>query len=116
MLSWKLTRKTLANSWEIISRNSQTRSARRFLKEIEGIYQRLIDGVELESPDFSEFLDRIIRIRAIQQFSPSQALGFLFPLKAVIRELLEKESAESSMGAELLEFRTKDRSTGSPFI
>jgi len=74
---------------------------------VEGIYQRLIDGVDLESPDFSEFLDRIIRIRAIQQFSPSQALGFLFPLKAVIRELLEKETAANSMGPELLELERR---------
>jgi hypothetical protein len=74
---------------------------------VEGVYQRLIDGADLESSEFSEFLDRIIRIRAIQQFSPSQALGFLFPLKAVIREVLEKENVADSVGSELFELEQR---------
>ncbi len=32
------------------------------------------------------FLDRIIRIRAIQDFSPSQAIVFIFDIKRLIRE------------------------------
>jgi hypothetical protein len=38
-------------------------------------------------------LDRIIRIRAVQDFTPGEALGFLFLLKGVIREALEAEGA-----------------------
>ncbi len=74
---------------------------------VEAVYQRLIDGTDIESSEFSEFLDRIIRIRAIQQFSPSQALGFLFPLKAVIREVLEKENAANSVGSELFDLEQR---------
>jgi len=69
---------------------------------IDGLYQRLIDGTDLESPDFAEFLDRIVRIRAVQEFSPSQALGFLFPLKTVIREMVKQESRANGLGEELL--------------
>ena len=43
------------------------------------------------SPDPDELakhLDSIIRIRAIQSFTPSQAVGFVFFLKGIIRETL----------------------------
>ena len=69
---------------------------------IDGIYQRLLDGTDPESEDFVRFLDRIIRIRAVQEFSPSQALGFLFPLKTVIREMVEQETPETGLGDELM--------------
>ena len=49
-----------------------------------------------------DFLDRIVRIRAVQDFTPSQAIGFLFSLKKVLREELQKELQENSMYEELL--------------
>ena len=52
-------------------------------KEIENLYDEVIKGLE---PDrVSPILDRIIRIRAIQDFSPSQAVNFIFLLKKAIR-------------------------------
>jgi hypothetical protein len=68
---------------------------------IEGLYQSLLDGTDLESPDFAEFLDRIVRIRAVQEFCPSQALGFLFPLKTVIGEVVKQETLAEELGEEL---------------
>lgn len=38
-------------------------------------------------------LDEIMRVRAVQDFTASQAVGFLFALKQVIREELNPESA-----------------------
>ena len=35
-------------------------------------------------------LDPAIRIRAVQQFRPSEAIGFVFFLKTIVRKLLEK--------------------------
>jgi predicted component of type VI protein secretion system len=63
-------------------------------KEIENIYKELLKGVDREA--VSPFLDRIIRIRAVQDFSPSQAIAFVFQLKKVIREALDKEIRELS--------------------
>ena len=34
-------------------------------------------------------LDRVVRVRAVQDFTPGEAVGFLFLLKGVIREVLE---------------------------
>lgn len=36
-------------------------------------------------------LDPAIRIRAVQQFSPSEAVGFVFFLKTIVRDLLYKK-------------------------
>jgi hypothetical protein len=36
-------------------------------------------------------LDKVIRIRAIQDFSPSSSLAFIFGLKTIAREVLEED-------------------------
>ena len=69
-------------------------------KEIENIYKELLKGVDPER--VSPFLDRIIRIRAVQDFSPSQAIAFVFLLKRAISEILDKEIREHQLSADLL--------------
>jgi hypothetical protein len=55
-------------------------------------------------------LDSIVRIRAVQDFTPSQAIGFVFFLKEAVREVLketlEKPSTEEGreIQGELLQF------------
>ncbi|MFO7964463.1 MAG: RsbRD N-terminal domain-containing protein [Desulfobacterales bacterium] len=45
-----------------------------------------------DNPDVDAFIDKIIRIRAVQtMFSPSQATKFIFDVKKIIRNTLEKE-------------------------
>jgi hypothetical protein len=55
----------------------------------------LLDAVlgEIDLEAAGPSLDRIIRIRAVQDFTPAEAVGFLFLLKGVIREALEAEGA-----------------------
>jgi len=56
---------------------------------IEGLFDSLLQGM---IPDtVSTFLDAIIRIRAIQDFAPSEALSFIFQLKKVVRQELGSE-------------------------
>jgi hypothetical protein len=52
-------------------------------------------------------LDSIIRIRAIQNFSPSQATSFIFFLKNVIRDNLKEEDFQGQLFSELLLFESK---------
>jgi len=74
-------------------------------QEIEHIFDGLIQG---QDPDiFRPFLDNIIRIRAVQDFTASQAVVFIFLLKMTIRESLEKEIREKTVGEELLAFESK---------
>ncbi len=46
-------------------------------------------------------LDRIVRVRAVQDFSPSQSLSFLFALKPIIRDAADKEIREGGLEGEL---------------
>lgn len=72
---------------------------------IEGLFDELLQGFDSEK--ISPFLDNIIRIRAIQDFSPSQAVSFVFLLKKVIREELEREIHENGISEELLLFEQR---------
>ena len=71
---------------------------------IEEIFNNLKDA---NSEDVSPFLDKIIRIRAVQDFSPSQALGFIFDLKKLIREELAENMGESRISEDLWELERK---------
>jgi len=78
------------------------------LQGIEDLFEELIHGISHER--VSTYLDNIIRIRAVQDFSPSQAISFIFLLKKVIREELEKDIRENGLSEELftLESRIDD--------
>ncbi|MDR3584025.1 MAG: RsbRD N-terminal domain-containing protein [Desulfosporosinus sp.] len=76
-----------------------------FTQGIEKILAALIEG-----RDFAEgfpFLDDIIKVRAIQDFTPSKAVSFIFDLKKVVRKELEKEIRQSQFTDALLEFELK---------
>jgi hypothetical protein len=76
---------------------------------IEGIFEVLLEGKEEE---ISSFLDKIIRVRAVQDFSPSKALVFIFQLKKAIRE----ELGDKALGvAEELK-RFEERIDGSALL
>ena len=72
---------------------------------IEGIYEALLYGMDRDK--VSSFLDRIISIRAIQDFSPSGAIAFIFLLKKAVREKLEKEVRENGISQELIDLESR---------
>jgi hypothetical protein len=64
----------------------------------------LVDGFAegIETDLLDSALDRVIRVRAVQDFSASAAVGFVFDLKWIVREVLgEKLNRETDMIAEL---------------
>lgn len=67
---------------------------------VSDIYEELLKGST--SSNISQFLDNIIKIRAVQDFTPSQAVFFIFPLKRIIREELRVEIAEKQLSDEIL--------------
>lgn len=75
---------------------------------IENIFDELLQGGDMEK--VSPFLDNIVRIRAVQDFTPSGALTFIFNLKKVIREELESEADKTPILKDLtaLESRIDD--------
>ena len=77
----------------------------RISQGLEGLYGALLQDMEREQ--ILAYLDEIIRIRALQDFSPSQALAFIFLLKNVIRAELAAEIAKDNLAAELLELESR---------
>ena len=75
---------------------------RTVFEGIESIFDELLH--EANSDKIALFLDDIIRVRAVQEFSPSQAVGFIFGLKKVIREELESEILKEGISEELAAF------------
>jgi len=77
---------------------------------VEGIFEDLVSGIDRDR--VAPFLDKIIRIRAIQDFAPSQAVAFIFFLKTIIREELAKEISEGDLSAELKKMEDQIDSLG----
>ena len=74
-------------------------------KGIAFLLDQLLDTFDPDA--VKAYLDPIIRIRAIQDFSPSQATGFILLLKKILRENLASELQNSANILQLLEFESK---------
>ena len=62
---------------------------------------------EMDYKSIVSFLDPVIRIRAVQNFSPSEAIAFVFFLKNITREVLKKEREWQKDIDGLLQFESK---------
>jgi len=77
----------------------------RISQGLEGLYNALLQ--ESDREQVLTFLDEIIRIRALQNFSPSQALAFIFLLKDVVRQELADEIRKENLAEELLDLESR---------
>jgi hypothetical protein len=68
----------------------------------ETIVDGLVRGVPAE--ELAPALDGIIRLRAVQDFAPSQAVGFVFMLKRAVREAVANSQGDRPNPDELLAF------------
>lgn len=66
-----------------------------------GILEALLDGMDAEK--IHECLHEIIRIRAVQQFSASSAVSWVFALKGALRAELGGAAADPRHASELAE-------------
>lgn len=58
--------------------------------ELEELFDGLVEGVE--SGRLAHCLDRVVRIRAVQDFTAAQAVEFIFYLKSALREEIGEEA------------------------
>ena len=79
--------------------------AHRISVGIEGIFDQILNDAKVE--DASPFLDKIIRVRAVQDFTPSQALAFIFDLKALVIEEIAAASREGQLSEEIMLLKQK---------
>jgi hypothetical protein len=73
--------------------------------DISNLFDQLTGEMDREKILVS--IDNILKIRALQDFSPSQAVEFCFALKRMIRKMLMKSSPDKDMLADLLEFESR---------
>jgi len=72
---------------------------------LDGILEQLIHPADPKA--LHSHLDSIIRIRAIQDFTPSQATAFILSLKKVLRDFIAKELHDSRLAAEFVELESR---------
>ncbi len=72
---------------------------------IENIFDEILQGTNPEG--IPPFLDNIIRVRAVQDFLPSQAISFIFLLKDVIRQELLREIRHNGITEELFQLESQ---------
>jgi len=70
-------------------------------KNVESIFNEITGNRNFDT--ITLLLTDIIKIRAIQNFSPSEAVGFVFYLKKIIREELDQEINQQEILDELVE-------------
>lgn len=67
-----------------------------------GLFDGLLKG--MIPSETSRFLDAIVRVRAVQDFAPSEAVRFIFQLKNVVRSKLGEALREPATAGELAAF------------
>ena len=74
-------------------------------QNIEGLYDEIVR--KGESEQICPFLDDIIKIHAVQNFSASKAVSFMSLLKAVVRDALASDITRHKLSAELQSFEAQ---------
>lgn len=69
------------------------------------LLEGLLQGCDIES--LAESLEGIVKIKAVQEFTPQQALDFVFFLKRIVREEIAGEPADVEWYRDLLEFESR---------
>lgn len=64
-----------------------------------GIFEALLSGADDE--ETRGYLDGVIKVRAVQQVPPSQAVGFVFSLKQAVRAELDVKPGDENLAPEL---------------
>jgi hypothetical protein len=71
-------------------------------KGTQGIFDALLNGQDAGT--IRKSLHEMVKVRAVQEFSASQAVGFVFQLKRAVREALGKDAADPALASDLADF------------
>jgi hypothetical protein len=69
---------------------------------IAGIFDGLLAGSDIHAQPMAGHLDKVVRIRAIQEMSAAEAVGYLYHLKMIVRDLAKSKDGYGQTGEELL--------------
>jgi hypothetical protein len=74
-------------------------------QSIGAIYDQVVSAMNRD--ELLHALDGIIRIRSVQDFTPSEAVAFVFQLKAVIREVMDAQLRGSGRWDDLADLEAR---------
>ncbi len=74
-------------------------------KSLKEVFEGLLKGDDIEK--MRKVLDPAIRVRAVQEFSPSHCVSFVFFLKKIIRDFVKKDRKSKVSESELLNFESR---------
>ena len=74
-------------------------------KSLEAVFNSLLTHQDRET--ISRQLDMTIRIRAVQDFTPAEAVGFIFALKPIIRDVLSEELKDAQTLRQVMQFESQ---------
>ncbi len=74
-------------------------------ESIEPLYDQIVSAMGTD--ELLAALDGIIRIRSVQDFTPSETIGFIFQLKTVIRDIMRAEVREPGSWDDLAELESR---------
>jgi len=72
---------------------------------LNGLFDQLVEGADREG--VRAHLDPIVRIRAVQKFTPSQATAFVLALKPLVRSHLSRDLGDAQTAKELRQFEDR---------
>ncbi|NIP41374.1 MAG: hypothetical protein GWO41_04595 [candidate division Zixibacteria bacterium] len=79
-------------------------------RETETILNGLIDNIE--AVKMIDSMDNLVRVRSVQDFTPSQAVNFMYLLKDVLKAACAEELEEHEITRQLIDFEIRiDRLT-----
>ena len=70
-----------------------------------GLFDQILHGPDQETT--RKFLDPIVRVRAVQNFSPSKAVAFVLILKKIVRKHLPIDPKNTRQVKELIDFEDR---------
>ena len=65
-----------------------------------GVFQVILDGMDPD--ELRGQLDPIVRIRAVQQLTPTEALSFVFSLRSIVRDVIPEAESTPKLRPQLL--------------
>ncbi len=74
-------------------------------RAIEALWDGLLGGARAQ--DLRTAVDGLVRVRAVQDFSASEAVGFIFGLKQIIRSEPDLQLQDAGFVHELFEFESR---------
>ena len=70
-----------------------------------GVLRAMVNDMDRE--ELQSHLDEIIRIRAVQQLTPAEALAFVFSLRSIVRDVVPEAEADPRHRGDLAEMDRK---------